>query len=63
MEGRRMAPPFHFSAPSTASTRAPEANPAIIWMFGFPTELMHKKLRHFSTAAVEDKMTGWANRI
>eukprot|EP00972_Heterocapsa_arctica_P080538 11868022-Heterocapsa_arctica.AAC.1 len=30
MEGRRSAPPS-YSAPSNASTRASEANPAIIW--------------------------------
>eukprot|EP00972_Heterocapsa_arctica_P033737 4964599-Heterocapsa_arctica.AAC.1 len=38
-EGRRTPPYSSASAPSSASTRAPEANPAIIWMFGFPHEM------------------------
>eukprot|EP00972_Heterocapsa_arctica_P035777 5261805-Heterocapsa_arctica.AAC.1 len=57
MEGRRSAPPT-FSAPSNSSTRAPEANPAVIWMFGFPFEMMQNKLKQFATAAIEKKMPG-----
>eukprot|EP00972_Heterocapsa_arctica_P062737 9253298-Heterocapsa_arctica.AAC.1 len=63
MEGRRMAPTSQASAPSMASTRAPDANPAIIWMFGFPVEMMNKQLRQFATTAVENKITGWSSRI
>eukprot|EP00972_Heterocapsa_arctica_P033518 4934098-Heterocapsa_arctica.AAC.1 len=62
-EGRRKAPQSSASAPSGASTRAPEANPAIIWMFGFPHEMINAKLKKFAKAAIEENMTGWATRI
>ena len=48
---------------ASASVRGNTANPAVVWMMGFPNEMMEVKLKRFAKAAVDERMKGWGDRI